>query len=546
MKERRVLRGYDLLQHPRFNRGMAFTEAERDALGLRGLLPPRVVTLQEQVERSLKHLERKVTPLEKYIYLTGLLDRGETLFYRTVIDHITDLMPIIYTPTVGEACQRWGEIFRRQRGLYVTSNDRGRVRELLRNWPDPDVEVVVATDGERILGLGDLGAQGMGIPIGKLALYSACAGIHPAHCLPVTIDVGTENIELRQSPSYPGLDQPRQRGEAYDALVTEFAEAVAEVFPRALLQWEDFATDNAFRVLAAHRHRVRSFNDDIQGTAGVTLAGLHAAARATARTLSDQRILFFGAGSAATGIGELVVTAMMAEGMPEAEARRRCWFVDSKGLVTRDRTDLAPHKKPFAHEHPPVADLLAAVKALRPTALIGVAAQARAFNEPVVRAMADQEERPIIFALSNPTSKAECTAAEAYAWTDGRALFASGSPMDPVELDGQLFTPRQANNVYIFPGLGLGVVATQAREVTDTMFLAAARALATTVSTDDLAAGSLYPALPTIRRTSVVIGAAVARVAVQQGLATEPVPDDIEGWLEGMMYDPVYRMDEFI
>src|SRR5690606_13509852 len=279
----------------------------------------------EQVERSMVHVERKITPLERYIYMTGLLDRGETLFYRTLIDHISELMPIIYTPTVGEACQRWGEIFRRQRGLYVTAQDRGRVREVLSNWPEADVEVVVATDGERILGLGDLGAQGMGIPIGKLALYSACAGIHPAHCLPVTIDVGTENIELRQSPSYPGLDQPRQRGEAYDALVTEFAEAVAEVFPRALLQWEDFATDNAFRVLAAHRHRVRSFNDDIQGTAGVTLAGLHAAARATARTLSDQRILFFGAGSAATGIGELVVTAMMAEGMPEAEARRRCW-----------------------------------------------------------------------------------------------------------------------------------------------------------------------------------------------------------------------------
>lgn len=545
MKERRALRGYDLLQHPRYNRGMAFTEEERDALGLRGLLPPRVVTLEEQVERSLKHLERKTTPLEKYIYLTGLLDRGETLFYRTVIDHITELMPIIYTPTVGEACQRWGEIFRRQRGLYVTANDRGRVRDLLRNWPDADVEVVVATDGERILGLGDLGAQGMGIPIGKLALYTACAGIHPARCLPVTIDVGTENLELRQSPYYLGLDQPRQRGEAYAALVAEFADAVREVFPRALLQWEDFATDNAFQVLAAHRHRVRSFNDDIQGTAGVTLAGLHAASRATARTLSEQRILFYGAGSAATGIGELVVAAMRAEGMPEAEARRRCWFVDSKGLVTADRGDLQPHKRPFAHAHPPVADLAAAVRALRPTALIGVAAQPRAFNEPVVRAMAEHESRPIIFALSNPTSKAECTAAEAYQWTDGRALFASGSPMDPVELDGHLFTPRQANNVYIFPGLGLGVVATQAREVSDTMFLAAARALAGTVSPGDLDAGSLYPPLPTIRRTSVVIGAAVARVARQEGLATVPLPDDVEGWLAARMYDPVYRADEF-
>jgi malate dehydrogenase (oxaloacetate-decarboxylating)(NADP+) len=331
----------------------------------------------------------------------------------------------------------------------------------------------------------------------------------------------------------------------YDALIAEFADAVAEVFPRALLQWEDFATDNAFRVLAAHRHRVRSFNDDIQGTAGVTLAGLHAASRATSRTLSDQRILFFGAGSAATGIGELVVAAMVAEGTPEEEARRRCWFVDSKGLVTADRTDLQPHKRPFAHPHPPVADLLSAVRALRPTALIGVAAQPRAFTEPVLRTLAGQERHPIVFALSNPTSKAECTAAEAYLWTDGRALFASGSPMDPVELDGQLFVPRQANNVYIFPGLGLGVIATQAREVTDAMFLAAARALASTITAQDLEAGSLYPPLPAIRRTSVVIGTAVARVAVAEGLATVPVPDDIEGWLTARMYDPVYRPDEF-
>src|SRR5690606_29621611 len=332
------------------------------------------VTLTEQVERAMVHVERKITPLERYIYMTGLLDRGETLFYRTVIDHITELMPIIYTPTVGEACQRWGEIFRRQRGLYVTSKDRGRIREVLRNWPDRDVEVVVATDGERILGLGDLGAQGMGIPIGKLALYTACAGIAPAHCLPITIDVGTENIELRQSPYYPGLDQPRLRGAEYDDLIAEFAEAVHEVFPRAMLQWEDFATDNAFRILATHRDRLRSFNDDIQGTAGVTLAGLHAASRATGRTLQDQRVLFFGAGSAATGIGELIVAAMVAEGIPEAEARRRCWFVDSKGLVTAGRTDLQAHKRPFAHQHAPIGDLHEAIRQLKPTALIGVAA----------------------------------------------------------------------------------------------------------------------------------------------------------------------------
>ena len=540
------LSGYDLLQHPRFNRGMAFTEAEREALGLRGLLPPRIITLSEQVERSMQHLERKVTPLERYIYMTGLLDRGETLFYRTVIDHIVDLMPIIYTPTVGEACQRWGEIFRRQRGLYVTSRDRGRIRDVLRNWPDPGVEVVVATDGERILGLGDLGAQGMGIPIGKLALYTACAGIDPARCLPITIDVGTENLELRQSPFYPGLDQPRLRGAAYDELIEEFVDAVREIFPRAMLQWEDFATDNAFRVLAAHRDRIRSFNDDIQGTAGVALAGLYAASRATDRPLHAQRVLFYGAGSAATGIGELIVAAMVADGIPEAEARRRCWFVDSKGLVTSSRTDLAAHKLPFAHDHPPVADLHAAVRALKPTALIGVAAQPKAFTEPILRTFAEQELRPIVFALSNPTSKAECTAEEAYRWTDGRALFASGSPMASVELDGHLFAPRQANNVYIFPGLGLGVIATQARMVSDAMFLVAARTLAATVTSTDLEAGALFPPLPDIRRVSVKIAAAVARVAHDEGLTDVALPDDLEGWLAARMYDPVYREDEFV
>jgi malate dehydrogenase (oxaloacetate-decarboxylating)(NADP+) len=525
---------------------MAFTEAERERLGVRGLLPPRVITLTEQVSRSMQHLERKQTPLERYIYMTGLLDRGETLFYRTVIDHITELMPIIYTPTVGEACQRWGEIFRRQRGLYVTSRDRGRVREVLSNWPDPDVEVVVATDGERILGLGDLGAQGMGIPIGKLALYTACAGIDPARCLPVTIDVGTENLELRQSPYYPGLDQPRLRGAEYDDLVAEFVDAVREIFPHAMLQWEDFATDNAFRVLATHRDRIRSFNDDIQGTAGVALAGLYAASRAMDRPLHTQRVLFFGAGSAATGIGELVVAAMMADGLPEAEARRRCWFVDSKGLVTSSRTDLAPHKLPFAHDHPPVTDLHAAVRAIKPTALIGVAAQPRAFSEPILRTFAEQELRPIVFALSNPTSKAECTAEEAYRWTDGRALFASGSPMDSVELDGHLFAPRQANNVYIFPGLGLGVVVTQASKVSDAMFLVAARTLAETVTATDLASGALFPPLPDIRRVSVRIAAAVARVASAEGLTDVPLPENLEEWLAARMYDPVYREDEFV
>jgi malate dehydrogenase (oxaloacetate-decarboxylating)(NADP+) len=425
--------------------------------------------------------------------------------------------------------------------LYITSRDRGRVRQVIESWPARHIEVLVVTDGERILGLGDLGAQGMGIPLGKLALYTACAGIDPLRCLPVTLDVGTDNVELRESPFYNGLLQPRLRGTEYDALVTEFVDAVKAVYPYALLQWEDFATDNAFRLLETHRHRIRSFNDDIQGTAGVTLAGLYSACRATKSSLKDQRVMFYGAGAAATGIGELIVTAMVEEGLTEAEARQRCWFMDSKGLVTAGRTDLQAHKKPFAHEHPPIATLEEAVRVLRPTALIGVAAQARAFSEPVLRAMAAVTERPIVFALSNPTSKAECTSDEAYRWTDGRAIFASGSPADPVEFADQLFVPSQANNVYIFPGLGLGVVASQASEVSDRMFLAAAQALAGTVSGDDLAKGSMFPPLKTIRDTSVVIAAAVVRVAVEEGLATVPIPDDIEGWLAERMYQPVYR-----
>ncbi len=533
-------RGYDLLRNPQFNRGSAFTLAERDSYGLHGLLPARVFTLEEQVQRMLLNLRRTATPLGKYITLARLMDRNQTVYYRALIDHISELMPIVYTPTVGEACEHFGEIFGRPRGLYVTARDRGRIREVLANWPSHDVEVLVVTDGERILGLGDLGAQGMGIPLGKLALYTACAGIDPTRCLPVMFDVGTDNVELRESTFYPGIPAPRLRGQEYAELATEFVDAVREVFPKALLQWEDFATENAFRLLAAHRDRIRSFNDDIQGTAAVTLAGLYSACRALGGPLVEQQVLFYGAGAAATGIGELIVKAMMEDGLSEPDARRRCWFLDSKGLVESSRTDLQAHKQPFAHEHRPVATLEEAVRLLKPTALIGVAAQSRAFSEPVLTAMAEVTARPIIFALSNPTSKAECTSEEAYRWTAGRALFASGSPAAAVTLDGKHFVPRQANNVYIFPGLGLGVVATQASAVSDRMFLAAARALAATVSEHDLSQGALFPSLETIRTTSVAIASAVVRVAVEEGLATVDVPEDIESWVAGRMYQPVY------
>jgi len=540
MTPRPALRGYDLLRNPHLNRGSAFTMEERDMYGLHGLVPARVFTIDEQAERALGNVRRTATPLGRYINLARLLERNETVFYRVVIQHITEMMPIVYTPTVGEACQHFGEIFGRPRGLQLTPSYRGRIKEVLQNWPTRHIEVLVVTDGERILGLGDLGAQGMGIPHGKLALYTACAGIDPTACLPVMLDVGTDNVELRESQFYNGLRQPRLRGAAYDAFVAEFVSAVKEVFPEALLQWEDFATDNAFRLLAEHRHHIRSFNDDIQGTAGVTVAGLYSACRATGTKLSEQKVLFYGAGAAATGIGELLVEAMTQDGIPAHEARLRCWFIDSKGLVTADRNDLQAHKLPFAHRHSPILTLEEAVRQIKPTALIGVAAQPKVFTEAVLGAFAEVTPRPIVFALSNPTSKAECTSEEAYRWTHGRCLYASGSPASPVTYNGKTFAPSQANNVYIFPGLGLGVVASQARVVTDRMFLAAARTLASIVSSSDVEKGAVFPPLESIRATSVAIAAAVVRVAVEDGLATVDIPEDIERWVEQRMYQPEY------
>lgn len=535
-----ALRGQQILHNQWLNRGSAFTHDERRAFGLDALLPARVFAFEEQVRRSMANVRRQATDLDRYVYLQALHSRNATLFYRVVLEHLAETMPIIYTPTVGEACQKFGDLFGRSHGLYIDVHDVGRIAELLQQWPHEDVDVIVVTDGERILGLGDLGVQGMGIPIGKLSLYTACAGIAPERCLPVTIDVGTDNAALRDAPFYPGLQQPRVRGEAYDQLIDEFVAAVKNRFPHAVLQWEDFGTDNAFHLLARHRDRIRSFNDDIQGTAAVTLAGLLSATRITGGGLADQRILFLGAGSAATGIGELIVADLVADGMPEAEALRHCWFVDSTGLVTAGRDRLAPHKMRFAHEHAPVGDLLDAVRALRPTALIGVAAQAGAFTEEVIAELAAHNERPIVFALSNPTSKAECTAEQAYRWSDGRAVFASGSPSAEVEWQGQHFEPRQANNVYVFPGIGLGVIRTQATGVSDEMFRAAAHALAEGLGEQDLAKGALYPTLDTIRDTSVRIAAAVAREAVRQGLATVQPPEDIEQWLRDTMYVPEY------
>lgn len=530
----------DYLHDPRLNKGTGFTDRERDRLGLRGLLPPKVTTQSEQLERVLENFRQKPSPLEQYIYLISLQDRNEHLFYRLVMEQVEEVMPIIYTPTVGEACVRFGHIFRRPRGLYVTARDRGRVREVLRNWPEPDVAMIVATDGERILGLGDLGANGMGIPIGKLSLYTACAGIDPARCLPVAIDVGTDRADLLADPLYLGLPERRLRGPAYDELLEEFVVAVQEVFPRAVIQFEDFATDNALRLLRRYRDRACCFNDDIQGTSAVALAGLFSAGRITGQRLTDQRVLFLGAGAAAMGIAGLIVDAMVREGLPEPEARRRCALVDEHGLVTADRPGLADYRRPWAHPGPPIPDLLGAIQALKPTVLIGVSTAARSFTEPVVRTMATLNPRPIIFPLSNPTSRAECTAEEAYTWTEGRAVVATGSPFPPVTVEGRRFAPGQGNNAYIFPGVGLGVIAAGARRVTDAMFYVAARTLADQVDDAALAEGRLFPRLTDIRSVSATIAVAVAEVAWREGLATVARPAAPRDLVERHMYDATY------
>jgi len=537
----RLPTGLDLLRDPLLNKGTAFSDAERDALGLRGLLPPAVITPEQQVARVLDNLRRLPTDLDKFISLNALHDRNETLFFRVVMDHPDEMMPLIYTPTVGLACQRFAHIFQRPRGIWVSAADRGRVAAVLRNWPTREVKIMVVTDGERILGLGDLGANGMGIPVGKLSLYTACAGIHPATTLPVMLDVGTNNAAFLQDPLYIGLKQPRLRGAEYDALVEEFISATQEVFPGVVIQFEDFANLNAFRLLQGWRDRVCCFNDDIQGTASVALAGLYSALRVTGRKLAEQRLLFFGAGEAATGICDLAVAAMTGEGLPQAQARQRCWLVDSRGLVVKSRTDLGEHKRPYAHEHAQVPDFLSAVKALKPTAIVGVAAVGKSFTREVLEEVARANERPIVFALSNPTSQAECTAQEAYLWTGGRALFACGSPFGPVTIDGRTHVPRQGNNSYIFPGVGLGLIACGARRATDEMFLAAARALAERVTQQDLEQGSLYPPLAQVRDVSARIAAAVAEVAFARGLASVPRPEDPLAFVRSKMYVATYR-----
>ncbi|GLT48517.1 hypothetical protein SLA2020_221380 [Shorea laevis] len=540
-----VASGYSMLRDPKYNKGLAFTEKERDAHYLRGLLPPAVSTQQLQEKKLMNTIRQYQVPLQKYMALTELQERNRKLFYKLLIDNVEELLPIVYTPTVGEACQKFGSIFRRPQGLYISLKEKGKILEVLKNWPERSIQVIVVTDGERILGLGDLGCQGMGIPVGKLALYTALGGIRPSACLPITIDVGTNNEQLLNDEFYIGLRQRRATGKEYYDLVHEFMTAVKQNYgENVLVQFEDFANHNAFELLAKYRTTHLVFNDDIQGTASVVLAGVVAALKLIGGNLADHSFLFLGAGEAGTGIAELIALEISKQTKtPLEETRKKIWLVDSKGLIVSSRKESLQHfKKPWAHEHEPVKDLLGAVKAIKPTVLIGSSGVGRTFTKEVVEAVTSCNEKPLIMALSNPTSQSECTAEEAYTWSKGRAIFASGSPFDPFEYEGKVFVPGQANNAYIFPGFGLGVVISGAIRVHDDMLLAASEALACQVSQENYDKGLIYPPFSNIRKISAHIAANVAAKAYELGLATRlPRPENLVKYAESCMYSPVYR-----
>jgi malate dehydrogenase (oxaloacetate-decarboxylating) len=543
-------RGRELLLEPLTNKGTGFSRQERDELGLHGLLPPTIFSLEEQLARAYENNRGIDSALFKYVHLVTLQDRNEVLFFRLLNDHIEEMMPIVYTPTVGEACQRFSHIYRQSRGIYVDWSNRGRIAEVLRNYHVRDASVIVVTDGERILGLGDQGVGGMGIPIGKLALYTLCAGLPPDTTVPVMLDLGTDNQDLLADPLYIGLRRKRVRGAEYQAFVDEFVAAVAEVFPGAVLQWEDFLKENALFQLERFRDRITSFNDDIQGTASVTVAGLLAALRLTGGKLSDQRLLFGGAGASAQGIGQLFVTALVDEGMPLAQARARVLMVDRHGLVLGDRAGLEGFKALFARDPAEVSgwkcrdrreiSLVETIENARPTMLIGVSAQPGFFDETVVRAMARHNERPVIFPLSNPTSRAECTPEDALRWSDGRALVATGSPFAPVEHHGRPHRIGQCNNSFIFPGVGLGAWVGRLRRITDGMFLDAARVLAARATEAELEEGALFPRFNDIREISHAIACAVVRRAVREGHADAGVLDGLEKSVRDAMWVPEY------
>ncbi|MFT7382249.1 MAG: malate dehydrogenase (oxaloacetate-decarboxylating)(NADP+) [Roseivirga sp.] len=532
-------KNFAVLHDGQLNKSVAFSREEREALGLRGLLPYTVSTQSIQMKRLMENLRRKESDIERYIQLSSLQNRNERLFYRALIDNIEEIMPLIYTPTVGQACREFSQIFRTANGLFISPEDKGQIRKILDNWPKDDVRVIVVTDGERILGLGDLGANGMGIPIGKLALYSACAGIHPKQCLPVMLDVGTNNEEILNDILYLGYPHKRIRGEAYLELVDEFITAVQDKYPKALIQFEDFLTPNAYALLRKYRNKVLCFNDDIQGTAAVTLAGILASSRITKKPFSTLKIMFLGAGSAATGIADLMVRAFEAEGLTNQEARERLWFVDINGLIVAERTDLLEHNLPYAHQHAEVS-FLNAIDKIKPDVLIGATGSPGTFTKDVIERLSAYNQRPVIFALSNPTSRAECTAEEAYTWSRGTAIFASGSPFGKVNFGDMQFKPGQGNNAYIFPGIGLGAIHSQARMVDEEIFLIAAKTLAAQVSEEDINNGAVYPPLTKIRNISLEIAVNVAQANYDNGLARNEKPADLRQSIIDYMFDPTY------
>jgi malic enzyme len=544
------VKGRALLMDPFTNKGTAFTARERDELDLHGLLPPTVCTIEEQLARVYENFLAKPTPLEKFIYLTSLHDRNETLFFRLVHERVDEMLPVVYTPVVGEACQKFSHIYRRGRGLYVSYDQRSNIGKVLSNYHTTDPSVIVVTDGERILGLGDQGAGGMGIPIGKLCLYTICAGVSPYSTLPVTLDVGTDNEERLRDPLYLGLRHQRIRGQQYQDFIDRFVAAVRNVYPNVLLQWEDFLKGNAIKQLERFRDTMPTFNDDIQGTAAVVLSGIYCAMKLTGQAMRDQRLVFAGAGAATHGIAALFVSALVEEGLSPEEARRRIFTVDTKGLVMRDRPGLEDFKVLYARDPEETATwtcrdrsritLEETVANSRPTILIGVSAMPGTFSESIVRLMARLNERPLVFPLSNPTSKSECTAEDAIRWSDGRAIVATGSPFPPVTWEGTRFRIGQCNNSFIFPGVGLGACVSRARHISDGMFLEAAKVLAANVTAEDLAECAVYPHISRIRDCSQAVACAVIRRAVTEGHADASVLTNLDESVRRAMWFPEY------
>jgi malate dehydrogenase (oxaloacetate-decarboxylating) len=544
------LHGIELLVHPLLNKDTAFSEAERDLFGLRGLLPPRVLSIQEQVGLELEHVRCKGSDLEKYIGLAALQDRNETLFYRVLVENLEEFMPIVYTPTVGQACQQFSHILRRPRGLWITPDDLFRIPDLLRNSRHNTVKLIVVTDNERILGLGDQGAGGMGIPIGKLTLYTAGAGIPPSQTLPISLDVGTDRQELLDDPYYVGYRHPRLRGQAYDEFIEAFVEGILEVFPHAVLQWEDFKQHNAIRILDRYRYRITSFNDDIQGTSSVALAGILAALKASGRPLSAQRLVFLGAGAAGIGIARLVQEAMRLEGASNGTVGGATVMLDSAGLLFEGRARIDSDKQPFALTPELMAqfglpdaaryDLETVIRYVHPTILIGTSGVAGSFTESAIREMAKHVITPVVFPLSNPTSKTEASPGDIVTWSDGRALVATGSPFNPVSYAGRTHVIGQANNTFVFPGVGLGVILSGAHEVTDKMFLAAAQTLADQVTAGRLSEGALYPKVSELRRVSRAIAIRVIQEARDSGVGRAYHDEQIEPTVDAAMWYPAY------